>query len=87
VAEWQAIPTDIASTHAAQLTAFLDAKDAGRRPPVSGPDVRSTIEFLASLYKAAITGQPVLRGSITPDDPFYQRMNGTGDQRWQQIPA
>ncbi len=83
MAAWQAIPSDVGSTHAAQLAAILDARDAGRRPPVSGPDVRGTIEFLASLYKSAITGQPVLRGSITPDDPFYRRMNGTGDQSWQ----
>jgi hypothetical protein len=47
--------------------------------------VRGTLEFLVSLYKSAMTGQPVRRGSITPDDPFYQRMNGTGDQSWQQM--
>lgn len=82
-AQWQTIPTDMASSHAAQLTALLDAQAAGRRPPVSGPDVRGTIEFLASLYKAGITGQPVTRGSISPADPFYHRMNGPGDQSWQ----
>ena len=61
---------------------MLAAMERGERPPVSGPDVRGTLEFLAALYKSAMTGQPVLRGSITPDDPFYQRMNGPGDQSW-----
>ena len=84
LAQWQAIPTDVGSTHGAQLAALLDSRARNERPPVSGPDVRGTIEFLASLYKAAMTGQPVRRGSITPDDPFYHRMNGPGDQSWQQ---
>lgn len=83
LAQWAAIPEDVGSTHTAQLAALLDARERGQRPPVSGPDVRGTIEFLASLYKAAMTGQPVQRGSITPADPFYQRMNGPGDQSWQ----
>jgi hypothetical protein len=33
-----------------------------------------------------MTGQPVRRGSIMPGDPFYTRMNGPGDQSWQQTP-
>ena len=45
--------------------------------------ITGDIEFLASLYKSAMTGQPVVRGSITLADPFYQRMNGTGEQTWQ----
>ena len=39
-------------------------------------DARRTIEFLTCLYKSAFTGQPVKRGSIGPDDPFYSSMNG-----------
>jgi predicted dehydrogenase len=85
LARWQAIPEDVPSGHTAQLDAMLNAMAQGERPPVSGPDVRGTIEFLASLYKSAMTGQPVRRGSITPDDPFYHRMNGPGDQSWQQL--
>jgi len=83
LAAWQSMATDVQSTHAAQLSAILDAMARGERPPVSGPGVRGTIEFLASLYKSAMLGQPVARGSITPDDPFYHRMNGTGAQSWQ----
>ena len=87
LAEWAAIPEDVESGHAAQLAAFLDSFAAGERPPVSGPDVRRTIEFLASLYKAGMTGEPVARGSITPDDPFYQRMCGPCDGAWQHRPV
>ncbi|RIK37824.1 MAG: oxidoreductase [Chloroflexi bacterium] len=83
LAEWQQFEADYPSSHTTQLAAMLDAVERGERPPVSGPDVRGTLEFLASLYKSAMTGQPVRRGSITPDDPFYHRMNGTGDQSWQ----
>jgi predicted dehydrogenase len=83
VTEWAAIPEDYPSSHVAQLAAFLDALDQGVRPPVSGPDVRGTIEFLASLYKSGMDGKPVSRGSIGPDDPFYHRMCGPCDQAWQ----
>lgn len=84
VARWAAIGEDVPSSHAAQLRAFLAAKAANQRPPVSGPDVRGTIEFLAALYKSGMTGEPVRRGAITPDDPFYHRMCGPCDGAWQQ---
>ncbi|MFN8446789.1 MAG: Gfo/Idh/MocA family oxidoreductase [Caldilineaceae bacterium] len=76
VDSWQQMSEDIQSSHAAQLQAMLHSYEKRERPPVSGPDVRGTIDFLASLYKSAITGQPVQRGSITSDDPFYHAMNG-----------
>jgi hypothetical protein len=50
--------------------------ERNERPLVSGMESRRILEFIASLYKAAITGQPVQRGSITPEDPFYHSMNG-----------
>jgi predicted dehydrogenase len=83
LAEWATLPPDQESSHGAQLALFLDSLAAGERPAVSGSDVRRTIEFLASLYKAGMTGQPVRRGSITPDDPFYYRMCGPCDGAWQ----
>lgn len=83
VEEWQAIPEDVPSSHAAQLVGFLAAMRAGKRPPVSGSDVRGTIEFLASLYKSGMEGKPVKRGEITPDDPFYHQMCGPCDRAWQ----
>jgi hypothetical protein len=43
---------------------------------VSGNEARRIIEFSASLYKSAITGHPVARGSIKAGDPFYYNMNG-----------
>ena len=61
---WAEIPEETPSSHGTQLNAFLDSMQQGRRPAVSGPDVRGTIEFLASLYKAGMTGLPVSRGSI-----------------------
>lgn len=75
-AAWQAIPCDRIGSHTAQLTLLLDSLDRGERPLVSGAEARRTVEFIASLYKSAFTGQPVRRGSITPDDPFYASMNG-----------
>jgi predicted dehydrogenase len=78
LAQWQELPAEIPSSHAAQLAHYVDAMLRGERPPVSGPEVRPTLEFLASLYKSAITGEPVLRGEIGPGDPFYYAMNGGG---------
>lgn len=83
LAAWQSIPEEKPSSHATQLSAFLDSMARGERPAVSGADVRGAIEFLASLYKSAMTGRPVARGSITADDPFYQRMCGPCDGAWQ----
>ena len=83
VAKWAQLPEDEPSSHVAQLAAFLDSLARGERPPVSGDDVRGTIEFLASLYKSGMTGEAVARGSLTPDDPWYHRMQGPGDAAWQ----
>lgn len=68
--------TDVPATQTAQLLALLDSMDRNERPAVSGDEARRPLEFAASLYKSAFTHQPVLRGSITPDDPFYHAMNG-----------
>ena len=64
------------SSHAAQLRMTLEAMDAGRRPPVSGPDLRPTFEFVSALYKSAATGQIVRPGDIRPGDPFYRHVAG-----------
>jgi predicted dehydrogenase len=73
--QWSALPEEVPSTQATQLRMLVDDMRAGRRPERTGlPQVRKTMEFLLSLYKAACTGQPVQRGSITPDDPFYRGM-------------
>ncbi len=73
-AQWSTLPDEVATSHPSQLRAMLDDMQVGRRPLVSGVPVRGTIEFLMSLYKSACTGETVQRGSITPDDPFYNGM-------------
>jgi predicted dehydrogenase len=74
---WKSLPALPVSGHAAQLSEILDSFERGQRPPVSGDEARRILEFLASLYKSALTGQPVTRGSISPEDPFYHSMNGS----------
>jgi len=76
LARWQNIETDVSGTQAVQLGEILDSMDRGERPFLSGHEARRVIEFSTSLYKSAFTHQPVRRGSITPDDPFYYALNG-----------
>jgi predicted dehydrogenase len=71
---WERLPAERPTSQTTQLAAMLDDMQAGRRPLVSGAEVRRTIEFLLSLYKSATTGEPVTRGSITSGDPFYAGM-------------
>jgi predicted dehydrogenase len=73
---WRTPAADVPSSHAAQLTGFLDAMEKGERPPGSGKDARRTLEFLAALYKSAFTAQPVHAGELTPQDPYYRAMHG-----------
>jgi predicted dehydrogenase len=74
---WQTIEQDVMGSHDAQLAELLDSMDRNERPFVSGEEARRILEFTASLYKSAFMGQPVKRGSIMPDDPFYHAMNGS----------
>lgn len=76
LAAWQTIEADTPVSHAAQLTALLDALERGQAPLTSGPEARKTIEFLTALYKSALTRQPVAQGSIGPEDPFYFHLYG-----------
>ena len=55
--------------------------DANRRPLLSGPEARRTLELLTALYKSAFTGRPVVRGSIVPGDPYYHALHGDGSPR------
>jgi predicted dehydrogenase len=72
LARWRALPPeDVPSSHAAQVAALLDDLERGERPLTSGAEARRTVEFVASLYKSAITDRPVGRGSIGRGDPFY----------------
>lgn len=73
---WQSFPTDVGSTHGAQLNAFVADLDAQRRPLTSGEESRKTLELLTAIYKSAFTGEIVRRGSIRPGDPFYAALHG-----------
>jgi predicted dehydrogenase len=72
--QWRALPPERPTSQGAQLAAMLEDMAANRRPLVSGPEVRRTIEFVLSIYKSAVTRAPVHRGSITREDPFYYGM-------------
>lgn len=76
-AEWNAISDNNVGGHHMQLGDILDSMARNERPPVSGLEARRILEFIASLYKSAMTRQIVRRGEITPDDPFYHAMNGS----------
>jgi predicted dehydrogenase len=77
-AAWGQGPHGQASGHGAQLTAILDAIEAGGRPPVCVADTRSTLELITAIYASAFTGRPVRSGEIGSDSPFYRRMDGPG---------
>lgn len=75
-AAWEALDVDFMGSHGQQLSEVLDSMDANQPPPVSNSESRRIIEFIASIYKSAATGQTVSRGDITPDDAFYYSNNG-----------
>jgi predicted dehydrogenase len=77
---WQAIPTDLPSSHRAQLALLLDCMERNERPLASTVDVRATFECISALYKSAATGCSVRRGSIDHDDPFYWHVAGHAEQ-------
>jgi predicted dehydrogenase len=73
---WRAIPEETRSIFGNQVRHHLDCFKTNTRPLTSGEGARMTLEFLASMYKSALTRQPVKRGSLQPGDPFYKAMNG-----------
>ena len=77
---WHSLKDNIISNHEIQLAEILDCMATHERPPVSGDEARRILEFAASLYKSAATGQPIMQGSITPDDPYYYSMNGAAEK-------
>ncbi len=74
---WRTVAPDAPTLHHAQTGHVLDCLEKGERPLTSGEGARETLEFIASLYKSALTGERVTRGSIGPGDPFYDAMNGS----------
>jgi predicted dehydrogenase len=76
VAAWPAGTREAKSSHTDQLTALLDCYERGERPETSGPGGRLTLELITGLYRSALTGLPVRRDDLCPDDPFYHRLHG-----------
>jgi predicted dehydrogenase len=77
-AAWAEGPVGRGSGHAAQLTAVLDALEAGQPPPVTRADARATLELVAAIYASSFTGERIARGQLTPDSAFHHAMAGTG---------
>jgi predicted dehydrogenase len=73
---WQDMGENVHSNHEAQLGHLLDDLAAGRRHLTSGAQARNTVEFITALYKSGLTRQPVERGSIHADDPYYYHVYG-----------
>ena len=73
---WSALANEERSIFGSQVKHTLACFDANERPLTSGVGARMTLEFITSMYKAAMTGQTVKRGSIKAGDPFYEAMNG-----------
>ncbi len=73
---WSNLPAEERSIFGYQVRHQLDCFDQNKRPLTSGEGARMTLEFLASMYKSAMTGETVARGSIKAGDPFYEAMNG-----------
>ncbi len=73
---FKVLPENQSSDHAAQIKAIHQDILAGRKPQTTGVAAESTIDLISSLYKAALTGQPVTRRSILPGDPYYEAFHG-----------
>ena len=64
------------ANHTTQIGAILTDVAAGTLPLTAGDQARRTIELLTAIYKSALTGQTVARGSIVAGDPFYGAFHG-----------
>ncbi|MGY4766900.1 Gfo/Idh/MocA family protein [Kribbella sp. CWNU-51] len=69
---------DVASGHAAQLAAVLDALTTGAPAPVTLAEARNTVELAAAIYASAFTDKPVRRGELTRGTSYAERMGGPG---------
>src|SRR5690606_20585971 len=76
VEKLRAIPEGPQCSHGTQLAGLAADWRAGRRPHTSGDGAESTLELLTAIYKSAMTGAPVRRGSIRAGDPFFESFHG-----------
>ena len=75
-AAWAVDPSDEVSSHRLQISAVIDALDAGEVPAVGVEEARRTLEFAAATYASAFRGVPVSAGDIVDPDPFLTSMDG-----------
>lgn len=73
---WPPSGPDVRSSHQAQLRNVLDSLRHERRPASTGASLRRTLEIVTGIYASAFTGKRVRRSDLTPDNPFYHRLNG-----------
>lgn len=75
-ASWQAIPDDRPANHKSLVENVLASYQRGEPPAIPSAEAGRVIELITCIYKSAQIGQTVQRGSITPDDPYYQHVGG-----------
>lgn len=75
---WALGPHGIASSHAAQFAAIVEALESGDPIPVTLDQARGTLELIAGIYASAFTGTAVSAGDIDAGSPFYRSMEGSG---------
>lgn len=73
---WAAPADETVSGHALQITAVIDALEAGEQPGVGLAEARRTLEFAAATYASAFRGAPISAGELAGDDPFVRSMSG-----------
>lgn len=72
--QWGSIQGDHRGEIATQVREVVRCLREGARPPVTTEDARKTIDFITSIYKASALHEPVWRGAISNEDPFYHGM-------------
>lgn len=74
--KWATLADEERGIFGSQVRHHLDCFEQNKRPLTSGEGARMTLEFITSMYKSAMIGETVKRGSIVAGDPFYVAMNG-----------
>lgn len=73
---WPPSEPDVPSHHGVQIAEVVADLRNGRRPGVTGPALRRTMEIVTGIYASAFTGRTVTRAELGPDNPFYHSLNG-----------
>jgi len=67
---------DVPSNHRAQIERLVDDLLTGRPHDTTLASVRPTMELVTALYASSLLGEPVRAADLTPDHPFYRRLDG-----------